>query len=144
MATLVENVNRVVTALNDIKSAIILKGVTPSGKCETFADAIAQISSGGINGLYFSVSNLTTVEQNFNCGFQPTKVVNICNATNKNLFSGCINDNGTTRGVRTGSSGAGALGSAITITITENGFTAKTSSSAFNNLRNEFIAIKED
>lgn len=144
MATLTENAQRIVNALHDIKAAIISKGVTPGDKCETFADAIAQIETGGgVNGMYFSVTNLTTAAQSFDCGFRPTKVMNICNATNKNLFSGCINDNGSTRGVRTGSSGAGALGSAIEVTITDAGFTAKTTNSAFNNLRNEFIAIKE-
>lgn len=46
MATLTENVNRIVDALGDIKEAIIEKGVTPTGKCETFCDAISKIPTG--------------------------------------------------------------------------------------------------
>lgn len=54
MATLVENATRITDALADIKQAIIDKGVTPIGKCETFADAIEQISGGGDFELFFS------------------------------------------------------------------------------------------
>lgn len=46
MATLSENATRIVNALGDIKQAIIDKGVTPSGKCETYADAIDDIFQG--------------------------------------------------------------------------------------------------
>lgn len=79
MATLVENVNRVVSALNDIKNAIIAKGVTPTGKCETFADAIAQIETGG-GGTDVCIGNFTIpagLNQNYlvECGFRPTVVV---------------------------------------------------------------------
>lgn len=55
MATLIENTNRIVDALEDIKSAIISKGVTPTGKCETFASAISQISGG--SSVKFSSGN---------------------------------------------------------------------------------------
>lgn len=56
MATLTENVTRIIEALQDIKEAIIKKGQTPDGKCETFADAIDKISSGT------DVSDTTAVE----------------------------------------------------------------------------------
>lgn len=45
MASLIENTQRVVNALNDIKAKIIGKGITPSGKCETFASAIDELSN---------------------------------------------------------------------------------------------------
>lgn len=44
--TLLENVTRITSAIANIKAAIIRKGVTPTGKCETFADAIDNIPSG--------------------------------------------------------------------------------------------------
>lgn len=46
MATLTENVKRVTDALDDIKSSIIAKGQTPSGRCETFSSAIDNIETG--------------------------------------------------------------------------------------------------
>lgn len=46
MATLTENVKRIVDALDDTRAAIIRKGQTPDGRCETFADAIDNISTG--------------------------------------------------------------------------------------------------
>lgn len=141
MATLVENARRISSACSAIKDAIIRKGVTPTGNVESYADAIDAIV--GENAKYFSVTNLTTTSQAFDCGFKPTKVMNIYNATSASLFSACINDNGTTRGVRTGSSGAGAVGSAVEIVITDTGFTARTTNTAFNNKKAEFIAIKE-
>ena len=79
MATLVENVNRIVSSLNDIKNAIIAKGVTPTGKCETFADAISQIETGG-GGTDVCIGNFTIpagLNQDYfvECGFEPTVVV---------------------------------------------------------------------
>lgn len=44
--TLTENVKRIADALDDIKSSIIAKGQTPSGKCETFSSAIDAITTG--------------------------------------------------------------------------------------------------
>lgn len=78
MATLTENAQRIVNALHDIKAAIISKGVTPGDKCETFADAIAQIETGG--GTQVSIGNFTipagTGQDYFiECGFKPTVVV---------------------------------------------------------------------
>lgn len=80
MATLTENVARVTSALADIEQAIIDKGVTPSGKCETFADAIAQISGGGsdvkvASGTFVTQATLKFVE----CGFKPTRVMVLTN-----------------------------------------------------------------
>lgn len=84
MATLVENVNRVVSALNDIKNALINKGVEPTGKCETFADAIDQIPT----GTQVYVGNLalpagTGKDYFVEVGFRPTKIfwVRVAQAT---------------------------------------------------------------
>ena len=44
--TLSEDISTISTSLSDIKDAIILKGVTPSGNITTYATAIGQISSG--------------------------------------------------------------------------------------------------
>lgn len=47
MATLIENSNRIKQALSDIRSAIIAKGGTaPTGRCETYADAVRSIPQG--------------------------------------------------------------------------------------------------
>ena len=73
MATLTENVARVTSALDDIKNAIIDKGVTPTGKCETFAAAIESIPSGGS----VKSGNFTTVAGDgsfIECGFVPTRI----------------------------------------------------------------------
>lgn len=43
---MIENARRIATAINDIKNAIISKGVTPTGKVETFAQAITDIPAG--------------------------------------------------------------------------------------------------
>ncbi len=45
--TLASDISTTSTALSDIKSAIIAKGVTPSGNITTYATAIANIPSGG-------------------------------------------------------------------------------------------------
>lgn len=65
MATLIENVRRITDALNDIKSAIISKGVTPTGKAETFAEAIRNIpqEGGGTD-----VSDTTAIESDVVAG----------------------------------------------------------------------------
>lgn len=76
MATLTENVARVTSALDDIKNAIIGKGVTPTGKCETFADAIASIPSGG--GKKCSTGRLNAIAGQdvfVECGFEPTMIM---------------------------------------------------------------------
>lgn len=57
MASLIENTQRIINALKDIKAAIIRKGVTPTGKCETFADAIDNIFVG------VDVSDTTAAEE---------------------------------------------------------------------------------
>lgn len=44
--TLLENVRRIVNALDAIRSAIIDKGQTPGTKCDTYADAIRAIETG--------------------------------------------------------------------------------------------------
>lgn len=75
MATLTENTNRVVNALKDIKSAIIAKGVTPTGKCETFASAIESIPAGG-GGAKLLWSNSTP---NANFSAQRVTVSNVSN-----------------------------------------------------------------
>lgn len=68
MATLVENATRITEALADIKQAIIDKGVTPTGKCETFADAIEQISGGDSDFIFVyhigdeSIKNIDGIE----------------------------------------------------------------------------------
>lgn len=75
MATLVENVNRVVTALNDIKNALINKGVEPTGKCETFADAIDQIQTGtNVKVGNFTIPAGTGKDFFVEIGFRPTKL----------------------------------------------------------------------
>lgn len=80
MATLTENVARVTSALADIEQAIIDKGVTPSGKCETFADAIAQISGGGSDVKVASGTFVTQATPKFvECGFKPTRVMVLAN-----------------------------------------------------------------
>lgn len=87
MATLIENTNRIVDALDDIKNAIIAKGVTPTGKCETFAAAISQISGG--SGVKFSSGNyeLTkgTTLKNITLDFKPQ--VLILNQRSNNTYT---------------------------------------------------------
>lgn len=61
MASLVENTERIVNAIKDIKAAIIRKGVTPTGKCETFADAIDDIFV-GVDVSDTTASRLTVLE----------------------------------------------------------------------------------
>lgn len=45
--TLSDNINIISTALSNIRTAIVNKGVTPSGNITTYATAIGNISSGG-------------------------------------------------------------------------------------------------
>ena len=83
--TLMENVSKVVVALNSIKNAIIEKGVTPTGDCTTYAQAIAQIPSGSdvkcaIEVIVTPTADPVTVE----CGFKP-KHIFICADNNGNF-----------------------------------------------------------
>lgn len=73
MASLTENATRITNALNDIKAAIIAKGQTPTGRCETFADAISKISGGGSNVKVFNQKWTMASNEviNIECGFKP-------------------------------------------------------------------------
>lgn len=55
--TLSSDISTTSTALSDIKSAIIAKGVTPSGNITTYATAISQISGGGSSSKYGATIN---------------------------------------------------------------------------------------
>ena len=54
--TLSSDISTTSTALSDIKTAIIAKGVTPSGNITTYAAAISSIPSGGGTGIPREVS----------------------------------------------------------------------------------------
>ena len=54
--TLSSDISTTSTALSDIKTAIIAKGVTPSGNITTYATAISNIPSGGGTGITREVS----------------------------------------------------------------------------------------
>lgn len=56
---LMQNVERISDALTDIKNAIVAKGVTPSGNCETYADAVRAIPQEGGTGTDVSDTTLT-------------------------------------------------------------------------------------
>lgn len=77
MATLVENATRIYDAAADIYQAIVEKGVTPSGKIETFADAIAQISGGGSINTAVGNFELTkgTALKHIELGFKPKVLI---------------------------------------------------------------------
>ena len=55
--TLSSDISTTSTALSDIKTAIIAKGVTPSGNITTYATAISNIPSGGGIGIPREVKN---------------------------------------------------------------------------------------
>ena len=55
--TLSSDISTTSTALSDIKTAIIAKGVTPSGNITTYAAAISNIPSGGGTGITREVKN---------------------------------------------------------------------------------------
>lgn len=69
MATLVENATRITSALASIRQAIIDKGVTPEGMCETYAEAIDSIPL----GKQFATGSFTlgASKEEVNCGFRP-------------------------------------------------------------------------
>lgn len=52
MTDIATNLSTIDGSLSDIKTAIVAKGVTPSGNITTFATAIGQISGGGSTGKY--------------------------------------------------------------------------------------------
>lgn len=74
MATLTENVARVTSALADIKDAIISKGVVPTGKCETFADAIASIPTGGSAKVSSGTFTTSTSGTQIDLDFMPKQI----------------------------------------------------------------------
>lgn len=145
MATLVENATRVTNALADIKQAIIDKGQTPSGKCETFADAIANIDSGGkcAVGTFTSPTGGATNRIKVTLGFKPKQLL-IFRMTNANfnayqgaspiMYDSEINENQFYRYTFSSASvGATNLGTNTTIvpySIDDDGFTFNGYSSA--------------
>jgi hypothetical protein len=52
MTDIATNLSTIDGSLSDIKTAIVAKGVTPSGNITTYATAIGQISGGGGSGKY--------------------------------------------------------------------------------------------
>ena len=50
--TIASDISTISSSLNDIKNAIIAKGVTPSGNITTYASAIAQIGTDLTTGTY--------------------------------------------------------------------------------------------
>ena len=67
--TLSSDISTTSTALSDIKSAIIAKGVTPSGNITTYATAISQIGGGGRYKLLDRIKDDSNNEIGTVCGF---------------------------------------------------------------------------
>lgn len=137
--TLMENVSKVVVALNSIKNAIIEKGVTPTGDCTTFAQAIAQIPSGSDVKVFDESLTMSANEvRSFECGFKPKLVWFGKNATGSPLISCYYNEDASTTQYLQATGGTMrwlALGSgAPSIDITDTGFVVKNGTSS-NNVR---------
>lgn len=142
MATLTENVARVTSALDDIKNAIIDKGVTPSGKCETFAQAIAEIPTGvkAASGEFTTSATGATI----NLGFAPKRIIVYSNPEAGTYNEAAIWDvNGLLRKVRTsaatGSNNGGITAGGIAVNGQE--FTHNAYSAQFANKKAYYIAI---
>lgn len=148
MATLTENVARVTTALENIKNAIIGKGVTPSGKCETFADAIASIPSGGggdtVAG-YFTTSMSGT---RINLPFEP-KYIMVNSAMGSTLAGSdvCVINGDYYKGYQIAStamtSKSSATDKSARFTIDATGFTFKATATAYAGKTAYFVASKD-
>ena len=144
MATLTENVARVTSALADIEQAIIDKGVTPSGKCETFADAIAQISGGGDAKVDIGTFTTSTGGSPITCGFKPKWVVvsSAFNGTTSGAFSNTEteiwNDDGGYFEYYTAASATNGIRTTNRISANDNGFTHM---ARYNNKTAYYIAI---
>lgn len=141
--SLVENVNSVINTFNQAKAALIEKGVEVSNLATDIPSEIARIEGGGGEVAYYRYfrTTLTTAVANFECGFRPIKVIAAMNAGAKQYFSTAVNDNGTTRGSRFGEASA-TEEAGLTITLTDNGFTAKSFSNNYA-VVTEFIAISD-
>lgn len=106
------------TALSDIKTAIIAKGVTPSGNITTYATAISQIS-GGSSPVISSLSiTPTTSQQTITApsgtdGYSPITVSAVTNSIDANITAGNIKKDVSILGVTgtyEGSGGGGGSG----------------------------------
>lgn len=144
MATLTENVARVTSALDDIKNAIIDKGVTPSGKCETFAQAIAEIPSGsnvkvdtfvGVNGTV----NITGI------GFRPSVVIVELNYDSASYPVGNVRyNNGAVLGYSMTAQNAGRIqqNTILDITVNDDGFSVKMAYTTFVGKNCRYVAME--
>lgn len=144
MATLTENVARVTSALENIKNAIIDKGVTPTGKCETFADAIASIpSSANIKVGTFSAINGTVSISDV--GFKPSMVMVELAYDAASYPVGYVRyNNGAVLGYSLTSLNGGRIQttSILNITVNDNGFSVTTAYATFVGKNCRYVAIE--
>lgn len=143
MATLTENVARVTSALDDIKNAIIDKGVTPTGKCETFADAIASIPSGRkvVVDTFVGVNGTTLID----VGFRPSIVMAELNYDATAYPVGYISyADGIVRNCMLTSLNGGRIQANTTLNIEVNssGFEVKTAIATFVGKNCRYVAIE--
>lgn len=140
MASLTENATRITNALDDIKAAIIAKGQTPTGRCETYADAISKISGGGSDVKVFSQKYTMGSQESItvDCGFKPKFVWFGKNATGTPLISCYYNEETSATQYLQASANVMrwlALSSgAPSIDITDTGFIVKNSNNANANM----------
>lgn len=68
MSTIADKLQDLVTAKEDMKTALVEKGVTPTGGLSTYADCIRGISGGGLQNLKFAYSTDLVVFPNIYTG----------------------------------------------------------------------------
>lgn len=113
MSILSNDISTTSTALDDIKDAIIAKGVTPSGDITTYATAIGQISGGSANIQSLSVTP-TTSAQTITAsgdvdGYSPVNVSAVTSSIDANITAGNIKNGVTILGVTGNYSGSDML-----------------------------------
>lgn len=134
----VENAQRVKVASDNIKNAIISKGVTPTGNLESFADAINSISVPNVAAGTF-VAKTAGVE--IELGFEPTRIIIYVNPENNTYNEAVIWDiSGILRKVRAAGNNAGGI-STGGIAVNGTKFTHNTYNDSFANKTAYYIAI---
>ena len=147
--TLTENVVRVTSALANIRQAILDKGgeLSPNDKCETFADAIANIPTGSGEKVKAGTFTTSVNGARIELGFK-AKTILVCSAFNATLagtdlclidgddYRGYIIPSGTSLAARSGETDKNSR-----FTVDDTGFSFKAYTTTYANRTAYYLAI---
>lgn len=124
----------------DVSDTTATPGDVSNGKIFYTADGARAVGELVAPKVATGTMSPTTTEQEVTCGFRPTKILFCLHPGGVRYFGFAIYENGTVTGARYYTDGDATADAPVTITITDNGFNVKTTSSRYNYSSN-YIAL---